>query len=894
MGERYVGAMGEEGSAGGRWSVDPERREETIAALREWDEDAARLEVAYWEGDCLPPEDAWRVLLEVRPTGVTETCVDVPTSARTAARLRRWSRRRDGWETPPYAFVRAGSVAAERDELGTWIAIDGALRLGSVDYPTTSLAGIEGREALVSLDLNYAGGITDLSPLSRLKNLTALDLTGCGRFTELTPLAGMALRTLVLPPGLEALSDLTPLADMTTLELLHLRRCEKLANLAPLARLTAMKCLELSQLDALVDLSPLAGLTGLTDLDLSRCSEVAELSPLAGLTGLTNLDLSHCTRIMDLAPLARLTALGRLQLGSCDVRDVSPLSRLKRLTTLDVSSNRVLDVTALSELHGLTSLDLSATRVKDLSPLSALTMLTSLDLSYCLDIEDLAPVRALRALKRLRLGRGVELRDLTPLSALTALTVLSLANSDQLRDLGPLRNLAALAELDLSRSPRLALVAPIASLPNLTKLDLSDSPNVRDLERLVDAPALRELEFDRAAQRDGVMLAIATRRRDPDLADRVRAMLDSFDLSETPRVHAERVIDALVVLPEPGPLLAPVARAFRARPSDDAEHALPAKTWERFLLACVARPDPELRAPFEIALGELPPADAERILAPSLVALADVPAGAVTWAQALAGAALRPLADAPARAIAPSAALFFHAHQRPEEVEAWIERGTVRGFDEWRDRIFVALVGRALRVGELREARRLAEEIRTPARRDEARGQIARSLAVTEDFRGAGEELDRMVIEALRAAAAAELLTAAPAMAGDERAALSLLLALDGDPDRLAAVVARVVEQAPESPLAAAMARAFAPLAPLGTPEPTELAAALDEVLAAAAVREVTKPRQLASLRARLAAEPALARRALREVAIELLRGEALIDHEEAIALRAALSGSDA
>ena len=391
--------------------------------------------------------------------------------------------------------------------------------------------------------------------------------------------------------------------------------------------------------------------------------------------------------------------------------------------------------------------------VIDISGIDGFPNLTTLDLSYCRALTDLGALASLSNLNTLDLSYFIALTDLGPLASLSNLITLDLGACSALTDLGALASLSALMTLDLSECERLANVAKLAALPCLETLKLEGTDNIRDLERLVDAPALRELKFRRVALRDGVMLAIATRRRDPDLLDRVTAMLESFDRSETPNLHATRVVAAIDVLSETlpadtlSPLLTQSATAFRARAAQATteDDTISAKTWERFFAACIGAPDPAFRPAFEAALAALPHSEAERVLAPALLGLADAPEPAREWALGLARAALSGLPEGQARAIAPAAAVFFHAQKLPAEVDVWLERGSVKGIDAWRDRVFVALLGRALRLGDVVGARVVLAEVKTPERQDEGRALIAAALARREDFVGAAQELDAMV-----------------------------------------------------------------------------------------------------------------------------------------------------
>lgn len=173
----------------------------------------------------------------------------------------------------------------------------------------------------------------------------------------------------------------------------------------------------------------------------------------------------------------------------------------------------------------------------------------------------------------------------------------------------------------------------------------------------------------------------------------------------------------------------------------------------------------------------------------------------------------------------------------------WLERGTVAQVPAWRDRVLVALLGRELHRDEMLNARRLFGLVQTPERRDEARGLLVQHLSCKAKFRDAATELDAIVDRAVRASVAAAALRQAPAFAGEPHAGLSLLLALDGDPDTLADALTAMVQQAPDSELVRQIAAVFAPTAGV------ELGEAVDALLAHTAVADVTKPKPLAELR---------------------------------------------
>lgn len=327
-----------------------------------------------------------------------------------------------------------------------------------------------------------------------------------------------------------------------------------------------------------------------------------------------------------------------------------------------------------------------------------------------------------------------------------------------------------------------------------------------------------------------------------------------------------------------------VTEAFRARGK------VPLKTWEALLTAIVRAPDPRLRPAFEIALEDLPLSEIERVLGPALIALADAPASAQGWALDLAQQALLPVLASTnhARELAPAAAVFFHSQGRTADVDAWLERGSVAQVPAWRDRVLVALLSRALRMGEALEARRLLGLVQTPERRDEARGMLVQYLAEKAEFRDASAELDAIVDRARRASAAAQALERTAAFARESHAGLSLLLALDGDPDTLADVLTAMVQQAPESELVRQLAVVFAPTAGV------DLGEAVDALMAHESVIQRTRPRQLAGLRSRVRADRQLANRVLIHGTAALLEEEGLVENEHTAELTAEMLGESA
>ena len=720
-------------------------------------------------------------------------------------------------------------------------------------------------QQLETLNLSGCAELSDLSPLARLTQLKSLDLSSCDHLTDLTPLQHLGQLENLDLGSCEEIADLAPLARMTRLRSLDLSGCRRVTDIASLAKMSQLESLQLGRHDQLDDLRPLRHLVQLTKLDLTNCKNLRDLGPIAGLSKLTALDLSGCTHVQDLEPLAGLSQLTSLSLRGCvNLKDLRPLAGLDQMTSLN--------------LYGCKG-------VHDLGPLAELCQLTSLDLGRCANLGDLGPLAGLGKLTTLKITDSDNLVDVGPLAGLVQLTSLSLAGCHRLRNVGPLCTLRNLNEIDLSACPHLALISGIDELPTLVKVRLHESTNVRDVDALSKLPSLRDLKSAETAPQDSVLLACATRRGDEDLRQRLETSAASLHLSRSTGLHAQRLVEAVKVLVDrPGAdsdVFREVSSAMRARTE------ITPKTWGAFFAELARAPDPTLRPAFEVAMSDLPLAESDRVLAPALLALSDVPASAKAWALNLAQRALLPVAASAthAREVAPAAAVFFHARGLEVELDDWLNRGSVAQVPAWRDRVLLALLGRELQLGEVVKARHLLGEVKTPERRDEAGGMLVEHLAKRAEFRDAAAELDAIVDRARRASAAAEALSSAPAFAGERHAGLSLLLALDGDPDTLADVLAAMAQQAPDSELVRQIAAVFAPTAGV------ELGEAVDAMLAHQTVVDVTKAKQLAELRRQAHTTPEIKHQVLARGMSALLRARNMVDDAEAAEVTTVLLG---
>lgn len=170
--------------------------------------------------------------------------------------------------------------------------------------------------------------VTDLTPLSGLRELQHLVLTATD-VADLSPLSGLQeLKSLHLGMKYsvdlltrrrsnkphESLTDLTPLSYLRQLKHLEIPWYEKITDLSPLANLRELEHLDLFRCTSVEDFSPLTSLTRLRNLDLTG-TNIRDLSLLVGVKSLQNLDLRECSHIENLTPLAELHELRELDLS---------------------------------------------------------------------------------------------------------------------------------------------------------------------------------------------------------------------------------------------------------------------------------------------------------------------------------------------------------------------------------------------------------------------------------------------------------------------------------------------------------------------------------------------------------------------------------------------------
>ncbi|HUT37334.1 MAG TPA: hypothetical protein VNE39_27880 [Planctomycetota bacterium] len=198
---------------------------------------------------------------------------------------------------------------------------------------------------LSALKLGCAPGVVDLSPLAELTRLESLWLSGASA-DDLSPLAALPRLRVLRIDLCKAITDLTPLTRLKNLRVLDFDCSGALANAAPLAKLRQLNVLVLRRCPGLLDLAPMTPLDELTWLGVHGSPLVADLTPLRHLSRLTTIELEGCPNLTDLTPLAGLARLEAVSLRACPrLADISPLATLTRLSRMEVlDCPRVMDL----------------------------------------------------------------------------------------------------------------------------------------------------------------------------------------------------------------------------------------------------------------------------------------------------------------------------------------------------------------------------------------------------------------------------------------------------------------------------------------------------------------------------------------------------------------------
>ncbi|HTF80161.1 MAG TPA: leucine-rich repeat domain-containing protein, partial [Cytophagales bacterium] len=240
---------------------------------------------------------------------------------------------------------------------------------------------IENLAYIFDLDLSNTQ-ISDISPLSRIKELRKLNLSN-------TPV-----------------EDISPLDSCKTLGELNLSHT-KVRDISTLSKLKSLRKLYINNLD-LVDLGPLKGLTKLTDLEASD-NQINDIGPLASLINLEKLNLS-VNKIFKLDALKPLVKLTDLRLGKNEIESIEPLSALTDLIRLDLFNNKITSLAPIRNHIKIAFLYIDFNPIKDLSPISRYGYLTHLSMEHT-PVMDLSPISNSATMSYLNIA-GTEISSL--------------------------------------------------------------------------------------------------------------------------------------------------------------------------------------------------------------------------------------------------------------------------------------------------------------------------------------------------------------------------------------------------------------------------------------------------------------------------------------------------
>ena len=228
-----------------------------------------------------------------------------------------------------------------------------------------SFSGMENLTALTDLQLQGDFYITDLSPMSGLKQLRNVYLGQGGNsfgLSDLKALSGLSnMESFTIDADLHSLEGVE---GMTSLKELNFYGTIFTSDLSPLSALTKLQILYLpnpayGEIAEPYDISALASLTELRQLRLS--ADVKSLVPLAELKKLESLELYHSNNFeqgegISLEPLGSLSGLNTLALYPDDlIDDLSFISGLSNLRTLDIRLPKDASV-SLEPLRNLSQL----------------------------------------------------------------------------------------------------------------------------------------------------------------------------------------------------------------------------------------------------------------------------------------------------------------------------------------------------------------------------------------------------------------------------------------------------------------------------------------------------------------------------------------------------------
>lgn len=214
----------------------------------------------------------------------------------------------------------------------SWLAEIPTLRWLKLYNLSGSIPALPVHTGLEQFFLSINNNITDLSPLTALRNVKELDIFVTSHLTDISPLAALSqLTTLHL--WCNGVNDNSAL----------------LTNLSALAGLPALRSVRLNGLNGVFPAFPL--LANLETLDLAYCRDFTDLALLTGLDNLKALKITGRHSVQDLSPLTTLPRLATLYLEGDGVHDLRPLNQISTLQQVTLRFNGWRKLRGAAELQ---------------------------------------------------------------------------------------------------------------------------------------------------------------------------------------------------------------------------------------------------------------------------------------------------------------------------------------------------------------------------------------------------------------------------------------------------------------------------------------------------------------------------------------------------------------
>lgn len=212
--------------------------------------------------------------------------------------------------------------------------------------------------------------LTDLSPLSSLKDLTKISFSG-NVVTDLSPLSSLEnLRNITAINN--NIETLEPIANLSNIEYICLDG-NKLTSIDEISNWTNL--IEISFANNLIELIPnLEQLQQLEKINLSN-NKIKSLSGVSNVETLTNVEIDNNM----LTTLDGIENFNNLQILSCSnnqIVDITPITKLGNLENLNLNANQIEDINALENNTNLQFIYLDNNNILDFSVLEKLNNLS--------------------------------------------------------------------------------------------------------------------------------------------------------------------------------------------------------------------------------------------------------------------------------------------------------------------------------------------------------------------------------------------------------------------------------------------------------------------------------------------------------------------------------------